>query len=304
MAVISELIDAGLELKAQGKRDAAIEHFRQLRETYPENARIMFELAGTWAAFDVPEQALPLYQALLELPKSKALPARDMPRLYARLAATHFALRDYQEALAVVEEGLQLHPSYRPLRAFRIFSHYFSGREGNALIDALDLMLESLAPSRWDIMEAEIKAIVGELRDSVNRAEGAGIAADDLGEQTAAASAIADEPKSGGDAEHSDDVPDSHHEKSDSEGAAASVSGQIAVADATEPHQDFELEVQVKSSGRKSSRQRSQGRKGKQLGEKKVRINISASGDAEEVEINDADDDEGAAKVNIPIDFD
>ena len=33
MAVISELIDVGLQLKSQGKHEAAIEHFRQLHET-------------------------------------------------------------------------------------------------------------------------------------------------------------------------------------------------------------------------------------------------------------------------------
>ena len=88
MAVISELIDAGLQLKAQEKHEAAIEHFRQLHETYPDNARVKFELAAAWSAFGVPEQALPLYRELLALPKRQGLPAKDMPRLYARLSST------------------------------------------------------------------------------------------------------------------------------------------------------------------------------------------------------------------------
>ena len=48
MAVVTELIDAGLQMKRQGNLRGAIEHFRQLHSTYPGNARIMFELAGTW----------------------------------------------------------------------------------------------------------------------------------------------------------------------------------------------------------------------------------------------------------------
>ena len=133
MAVISELIDAGLQLKAQKKHEAAIEHFRQLHETYPDNARVKFELAAAWSAFGVPEQALPLYRELLALPKRKGLPAKDMPRLYARLTSTLYDLREFEEALEVVEEGLRLHPSYRPLRAFRIFSQFGAGRSTMAL---------------------------------------------------------------------------------------------------------------------------------------------------------------------------
>ena len=114
MAVVSELIDVGLILKQQGKLKGAIEHFRQLHATYPGNARIMFELAACWSAFDVPEQAVPLYRELIARPKGKGLPAKDLPRLYTRLGAALYALQEYDEALSILDEGLRLHPSYRP----------------------------------------------------------------------------------------------------------------------------------------------------------------------------------------------
>jgi len=165
MAVVSELIDVGLALKQQGKLKAAIEHFRQLQATYPENARIMFELAVCWSAFDVPEQALPLYRDLLARPKGKGLPAKDLPRLYTRLGAALYALQEYDEALSILDDGLRLHPSYRPLRAYRIFALQAAEMPGSALYDALELMLESLAPSRWDTFEDQIRQIVAEMRD-------------------------------------------------------------------------------------------------------------------------------------------
>ncbi len=164
MAVVSELIDVGLTLKQQGKLKGAIEHFRQLHATFPQNARIKFELAVCWSAFDVPEQALPLYRELLALPKGKSLPAKDLPRLHTWLGATLYALQEYEQALSILNEGLRLYPTYRPLRVYRIFALQASEMPGSALNDALELMLESLAPSRWDTFEDQIRQIVAGMR--------------------------------------------------------------------------------------------------------------------------------------------
>lgn len=299
MAVISELIDAGLKLKTQGKHEAAIEHFRQLHETYPDNARVKFELAAAWATFGVPEQALPLYRELLALPKRKGLPAKDLPRLYARLTSTLYDLREFEEALAVVEEGLRLHPSYRPLRAFRIFSHFGAGQSKIALLDALDLMLDSLAPSRWDIFEDDVKALVSGLRQSL-------IETDQRHdeEELVAADAVAarDRPA----------VPEVDPVESPSNDEEVSAVDQaapdridVASADA-EADDHFELEVKVMSSARKPKKKKSRSRKGRQLSESKVRINISAADEESRVLKADSDDepDGDGAKVNIPIDFD
>ena len=164
MAVISELIDAGLKLKQQGSHQAAIEHFRQLQATYPGHARIMFELADSWRAFDVPEQALGLYRQLMALPKGHGLPPRDVPRLYAQMAATLLVLERSAESLAVIDEGLRLHPAYRPLRAYRMFALHQAGRHQAAMVESLELMVESLAPSKWDTFEGDIVQIIKAMR--------------------------------------------------------------------------------------------------------------------------------------------
>lgn len=164
MAVITELIDAGLNLKRQDNLSGAIEHFRQLHATYPNHARIMFELAGCWRAFQVPEQALPLYRQLLTLPKDQALSPKDAPRLYTNLSLTLLELGKTEEALLTIDEGLRHHPSYRPLRLWRVLSLSKSEDYRQALLDALELMMDSLAPSRWDIFEEEIGAAVKKLQ--------------------------------------------------------------------------------------------------------------------------------------------
>lgn len=164
MAVISELIDAGLKLKQQGSHQAAIEHFRQLRDTYPGHARIMFELADSWRVFDVPEQALALYRQLMALPKGHGLAPRDVPRLYAQMAATLLVLERSAESLAVIDEGLRLHPAYRPLRAYRMFALHQAGLHQAAMVESLELMVESLAPSKWDAFEEDIVQVVKAMR--------------------------------------------------------------------------------------------------------------------------------------------
>lgn len=172
MAVISELIDAGLRLKQQGSHQAAIEHFRQLQAAYPAHARILFELADSWQAFSVPEQALPLYRRLVALPESQGLPPRDLPRLYTQMGAALRLVGESAESLAVIDEGLRRYPSYRPLRVYRMFALHDAGLHQQAMVESLELLVESLAPSKWDAFEESIAQVVKELRGRLE--EGAG----------------------------------------------------------------------------------------------------------------------------------
>ncbi len=260
MAVITELIDAGLQLKQQGNLRGAIEHFRQLQATYPGNARILFELAGAWRAFDVPEQALPLYRELLALPKGQGLPPKDMPRLYTHLGATLLALGEIDEARDTIEAGLRLHPGYRPLRAWRILSLRRGGDPELALLDALELMLESLAPSRWDIFEDDIVAAVKQMR--------ADLAADESLLSTSATedeSAAADESRAApetGTADSAATVPDTQP---------------IAVTDEADAPAEVDISVNVvKPAAKRKQRGKRKATKKQapQMGKKAVRIDI------------------------------
>ena len=287
MAVIAELIEAGIQMKRGGNLRGAIEHFRQLQATFPGNPRIAFELANAWTAFAVPQQALPLYQELLALPPGQGLPPKDMPRLYTRLGATLLELGDTQEALTTVEAGLSLHPSYRPLRIMRIMAMSQSGADRLALLDALELLLESLAPSRWDIFEADIQAAVKRMR------------ADCAGEAANASQA----PKA---------APQPPASQKPAEAA------RVQVKLSAEPHEDDEeaaspaepsIAVTVKPAKPPKSRARAPRRKPAsrpaQLGKKAVRIDISGQGDAAD-EDNDGDEDKPASPgaFKIPIEPD
>ena len=290
MTVITELIDAGLQLKQQGNLRGAIEHFRQLQATYPGNARILFELAGAWRAFDVPEQALPLYRELLALPKGQGLAPKDMPRLYTHLGATLLALGENDDARETIEAGLRLHPSYRPLRAWRILGLRRSGEHELALLDALELMLESLAPSRWDIFEDDIVAAVKQMR------------ADLSADEALASAARADEspaPKA-----------ESRQAKEAASPAVAAETQPIEVTDEADAAAEIDVAVNVvkPAANRKQRASRKKTKKpAPQMGKSAVRIDIVESG-AEGSARNQPSDDEDppaeSASFKIPLDPD
>ncbi len=292
MAVITELIEAGMRLKRGGNLGGAIEHFKQLRRTYPGHARIMFELAACWRAFGVPERALPLYRELLAMPKGEGLAPKDMPRLYTQLGATLLETGDQAEALATVEAGLRAHPSYRALRAWRIFALAKADSHATALLDALELMLESLAPSRWDIFEADVKAMVKAMREDLS-AQDARLGADP---QERAPGAPARE-KTAPTPEPAADKSEAIHE------SAKSRVSKIKVTSDAPSATDRPVPVNlVAPRNRKPARSKKASRP--QMGKRAVRIDIS-SGSEEPDEA--ADDDEASAadgSLKIPVDLD
>ncbi|MYD11195.1 MAG: hypothetical protein F4X02_14290 [Chloroflexi bacterium] len=294
MAVITELIDAGLQMKRQGNLRGAIEHFRQLQATYPGNARIRFELAGAWRAFDVPEQALPLYRELLALPKSQGLPPKDMPRLYTHLGVTLLEMGEIDEARATIEAGLRLHPSYRPLRAWRILSLSRSGARDLALLDALELMLESLAPSRWDIFEGDIVAAVRQMRDELSADESLTPATRE--DASAPAAAAPDAPKTAADTSAISERETQPIEVADEADAPAEVDVAVTVVKPA---------AESRKRARRVSRKQTK-EPAPQLGKRAVRIDIVDESTAGKAPRQSSDDDPPAqaASFKIPIDPD
>ena len=262
MAVISELIDAGLRLKQQGSHQAAIEHFRQLQTAYPAHARILFELADSWQAFGVPEQALPLYRRLVALPESQGLPPRDLPRLYTQMGAALRLLGESAESLAVIDEGLRRYPSYRPLRVYRMFALHDAGLYQQAMVESLELLVESLAPSKWDAFEESIVQAVKELRARLE--EGAG---------------------------------DEH----EAEARPQTEAGEEAAA-ADDKGEELELEVKVRQpppKSRKRGRQRQFGRKPVQID---ISVDAEASDEPPPAADDDAPPAGGKVRIPIDLD--
>jgi len=330
MAVISELIDAGLALKEKGNHQAAIEHFRQLHTTYPNHARIMFELAGSWQAFNVPEQAIPLYQALLDMPKTEGLPPKDMPRLYTQMGASLRLMGRFSESLQIIEEGLHQFPTYRPLRAYHMFALHSAGFHQNAMVESLKLMLESLAPTKWDVYEDEIVAIVKDIRDRVPPPDTTDLEdwefdefwGDEIKRKSDEDQIEIDAPEDTVEAEAIDESPveaDTEDEVAEDETPEPEpiiIEGKIVIDDEDETDdkgdESFDIQVKVVNKDTKKKKPSQSSKKdSKQFGKKPVKIDINAVDDDESPPPKPAktepDDDAPppkTGKIDIPIDFD
>ena len=330
MAVISELIDAGLALKEQGNHQAAIEHFRQLHVTYPDHARIMFELAGSWQAFNVPERALPLYRTLLEMPKTQGLPPKELPRLYTQMGAVLRQMGQFTESLEVIEAGLRQFPSYRPLRAYHMFALHSAGFHQNAMVESLKLLLESLAPTKWDIYEESIVAIVKEIQERVPAPDTSDLEDWEFdefwGDESHAppSEAELDEVVEDDEPDDTDDIPEETvieasvmaddlivDESPDSDETVVA-DGKIVIDDDDKEDESFEVQVKIiNKDDKKKKASKSSKKDSPQFGKKSIKIDINST-DEEQASPpkstkKKADEDAPTAstgKIDIPIDFD
>ena len=329
MAVISELIDVGLALKEQGNHQAAIEHFRQLHVTYPEHARIMFELAGSWQAFNVPERALPLYRALIEMPKTQGLPPKELPRLYTQMGAVLRQMGQFTQSLEIIEAGLRQFPNYRPLRAYHMFALHSAGFHQNAMVESLKLLLESLSPTKWDIYENDIIAIVKEIRDRVPPPDTSDLEDwefDEFWGDEAQSSSPESQPESQEEVADIDEPDDSAEEETVEASVMANIvieetpesdetvvaEGKIVVDAEDQEEESFDIQVKViKKDDKKKKTSKTSKKESQQFGKKPVKIDINATDEdkpSPRASTKKTTDDDvppaQSGKIDIPIDFD
>ena len=203
---------------------------------------------------------------------------------------------EYNEARETIEAGLRLHPSFRPLRAWRIFSLRSGGDHELALLDALELMLESLAPSRWDIFEGDIVAAVQSMRAELSADES-------LNPAPVAEDASAAEAR-----EH-----EAGPARISASAAAPAPAQPIQIAESAKAPADVDVAVNVvkpaaerKKRARRSSRKRTK-KQAPQLGKKAVRIDIVDNNAEGQAPAKPAIDDEPPAQAGsfkIPVDPD
>ena len=145
-------------------------------------------------------------------------------------------------------------------------------------------MLESLAPSRWDIFEADIKAVVKAMRANL------------LAQDAAPTNVMAEGRSAEAFAEETDNVPE-HVNEDDAVSQSSKIDVMSEAADATETDVAVNL---VKPTKKKKPSRKEKSRS--QMGKKAVRIDISGESDEPQKE---ADEDDAAAadgSFKIPID--
>lgn len=138
------LLDYGYLLECHGRRELrqAAEQYRRALELDPNADKGHYQLIHALAALFDTEEMIALYER-----RVAAAPA-DV-REYRFLASAYVAARDYDQALRVIEAGLELAPDDRALIANRGEVKAATGESGGALADwlhALELDNSDIGP--------------------------------------------------------------------------------------------------------------------------------------------------------------
>jgi hypothetical protein len=217
----------------------------------------------------------------------------------------------FTESLEIIEAGLTLFPNYRPLRAYHMFALHSAGFHQNAMLESLKLMLESLAPTKWDVYEDDIIAIVKEIRERVPSPDTSNLADWEFdefwGEEVPpkADDAETDEPD--------DDSIIAPNDVSDDAPADETPTTEIAskgdIPIEEDNAEDESFEIQVKIVNRDDTKPKASPKKGRQFGKKPVKIDIHNVDEDQPPQPTDEesesdDDAPTSGKIDIPIDLD
>jgi Flp pilus assembly protein TadD len=130
-------VGEGWELARAGESAAAIEHFQALVGRCPNEPRAHFELAGALDFAGREAEAVAPYRRAMAL----GLAGDDVPRWYVQLGSTLRNVGAGDEAVAVLTEGRDRFPDDAAIRVFRALALHSTGRDGEALVELLDLVL-------------------------------------------------------------------------------------------------------------------------------------------------------------------
>jgi tetratricopeptide (TPR) repeat protein len=129
-------------LRRAGHHEQARELAVELAARAPHDAHAHYEAACVHDYLGLEAQAVPYYERAI----AAGLPPELLRRAYAGLGSTHRALGRYEEALAVLERGLERFPGARELTVFHAMCLHNLGRSK----EALEALLKTLAETAND----------------------------------------------------------------------------------------------------------------------------------------------------------
>ncbi|MGV3488038.1 MAG: tetratricopeptide repeat protein [Tuberibacillus sp.] len=120
-------------------RDMSLNEVLDLAKSYPEDASIQLECAFYCDSNGFEEEAAPLYIKAIQL----GLPEDKMKKAYNNLGSTYRVLGRHEEALNILNEGLERFQDFRPLNLFKALTLYDLGRQGEAMDVVIAQLLET-----------------------------------------------------------------------------------------------------------------------------------------------------------------
>jgi Flp pilus assembly protein TadD len=137
--VLDAEIEAGRALKRSGDEEGAIRHFEALANRYPDDARVLAELAYACDFAGREEQAVAPYRRALEM----GLPEEMLPGHLLGFGSTLRNVGQIEESVRVLREAVASFPDRADLKVFLALSLSSAGEPAEALVTLLDLILVS-----------------------------------------------------------------------------------------------------------------------------------------------------------------
>ena len=157
-------VTEGRALSRSGRSEVAIEHFRRLMERHPDSPRAHFELAGAFDSAGLAAEAVAPYRRAMEL----GLAGEDVPRWYVQFGSTLRNVGEVEESVRLLTEGRDRFPDDAAIRVFRALALQSAGRDRDAVVELIDLVLREAGAIDLRGYERAIRAYVAQLRESTD----------------------------------------------------------------------------------------------------------------------------------------
>lgn len=149
-------------LNRAGSFAEALQLGQELVARFPNNGRAHFVLGGAFDYQGHEAEAVAPYQRAWEL----GLSGDDVPKFYVQYGSTLRNVRQFAEAVRVLQEGHARFPQDAAIQAFLALALFSAGREAEALATALTIVADNYSTVELRGYERALREYVAELRPS------------------------------------------------------------------------------------------------------------------------------------------
>ena len=137
-AALQAAIDLGYERRDRGNMGPTIEYFQALQEQHPDNAVVVYEVAGAYDSAGDEQTALGYYESAL----SMGLSGDVLRRCLCQYASTLRWLGRFDESLAALERAQREFPDSDAVRVFRALTLNDEGKTDAAVAELLAVVVD------------------------------------------------------------------------------------------------------------------------------------------------------------------
>ena len=139
---LKDSIASAIQLRKDDKGQQAFAMLQRLLKKQPNDARLNYQIAWTCDSASQERQAVPYYEAALEL----GLAGEDLRGALLGLGSTYRTLGEYEKSAMTLKAGIEFFPEAREFQVFLAMACYNLGQHN----EAMTLLLRTVAETSND----------------------------------------------------------------------------------------------------------------------------------------------------------